>query len=435
MQTVVVVGTQWGDEAKGKVTDVLAARADVVVRYMGGPNAGHTVWVGDAQFKLHLIPSGILYPNKRCVIGSGVALDPEILVAELDYLHQRGVSTERLAIADNAHLIMPYHVVLDHLEEERKGPARIGTTRRGVGPAYMDKLARVGIRVGDLLERATFEEKLHAALRDKNTLIQRIYEAEPLDEAAIRDRYLELAERIRPYVTDTSVLVNRAIDAGQRVLFEGAQGTFLDIDHGTYPYVTASHPVAAGACIGAGVGPTRIDYVIGVTKAYTTRVGEGPFPTELTDDTGERIRVRGHEYGTTTGRPRRVGWLDLVMIRYAVRISGIGGLAVTHLDTLGGLERVRVCTAYRRGAEEVLEFPHSLKVLAECEPVYEEFEGWPAELRGIRTLGDLPAPARRYLDRVAELAGVPVDLVSIGRERAQTVLVRDPFARAAAVPV
>ncbi len=432
MSAVVVVGAQWGDEGKGKITDFLAGDAEMVVRYQGGPNAGHTVWVNDQQYKLHLVPSGILYPGKACVIGNGVVVDPEVLVAELDYLAARGVDTGSLAISDSAHVIMPYHRVLDGLEEERRGEGRIGTTRRGVGPAYMDKLARIGIRVADLLDPPTFSAKLEQNLREKNTLLERVYGVEGFEKEAIFQRYLALAERFKDRVTDTSVVVNEALDAGRHVLFEGAQGTLLDIDHGTYPFVTSSHPVAAGACLGAGVGPTRIDTVIGVAKAYTTRVGEGPFPTELTGDVGHWIRERGHEYGTATGRPRRVGWLDTVILRYAARVSGLAALAITRLDTLGGLDRVRVAVEYRYDGRTLRHFPHSLKVLAGCEPVYEDLDGWDEDITGLGDLASLPPAARRYLERIEALTGLEVAIVSIGRERAQTIARSNPSQRISA---
>lgn len=430
MPAVVVVGAQWGDEGKGKIVDYLAEQADTVVRYQGGNNAGHTVVVGDTEYKLHLIPSGILYPGSTCVIGHGVVLDPAVLVRELDYLAARGIDTSSLVISPGAHLIMPYHIRLDEMDEDRKGKHKIGTTRRGIGPAYMDKFARVGIRLVDLLDREEFLDRLERNLAEKNPLLERVYGVRGFTVEEIAGPYLQHAERIRPHVAETSGIINRAIDEGKNVLFEGAQGTLLDIDFGTYPYVTSSHPIAGGACIGAGVGPTRIDEVIGVVKAYTSRVGDGPFPTELLDDTGAWIRERGHEYGTTTGRPRRVGWLDLNMVRYAARVSGLTGLAITRVDTLGGLEKVRVCTGYRYRGEIITDFPYSLKMLAECEPVYEELPGWDADLKGITRFEDLPPNARNYLDLIQDLTGVPLAIVSIGRERVQTIFLRSVFATA-----
>jgi len=425
LPATVIVGAQWGDEGKGKITDYLAEKADMVVRYQGGNNAGHTVVVRGREYKLHLIPSGIFYPDKVCVIGNGVVLDLEVLDRELDYLKEQGVGVLNLKVSDRAHLLLPYHRRLDEVDEERKGKNRIGTTRRGIGPAYADKAARIGLRVCDLADAAKFREKLAVALEEKNRLLERVYGQPGFTVSEIADEALRVFERIRPFVTDTSLVINQAIDSGQRVLFEGAQGTLLDIDLGTYPYVTSSHPIAGGACIGAGVGPTKIDRVVGVMKAYTTRVGDGPFPTELIDETGEWIRRRGSEYGTTTGRPRRCGWLDLVIVRYAVRTSGIGLLAVTRLDTLGGLDEVKVCTAYRRGHETVNEFPASLDDLAECRPVYETIEGWPADLDRLTSFEQLPQTARRYLSLIEDQTRTKIGLVSIGRERTQTLTLRE----------
>jgi adenylosuccinate synthase len=427
MPAVVVIGTQWGDEGKGKITDYLAHQADVVVRYQGGPNAGHTVVVGDREYKLHLVPSGIFGAGKLCLIGNGVVIDPVLLVKELDYLEARGVDPSGLRISPCAHLIMPYHVLQDRLDEDRKGDRKLGTTGRGVGPAYMDKFARTGLRVMDLLEPESLVLVLEALVEHKNQLFDRVYDAGGFSAREIASSYLECAERIRPYVADTSRLVNEALDREANVLFEGAQGTLLDIDHGTYPFVTSSYPTAGGACIGAGVGPTRISKVIGVVKAYTSRVGDGPFPTELEDETGEAIRTQGHEFGTTTGRPRRVGWLDTVILRYAVRVNGLDGLAVTRVDTLGGLERLRICTAYRYRGELLTDFPYSLKVLAECEPVYEELPGWEEAFPPAAAFEMLPAACRSYLRRVEELCGCPVVMVSVGRERSQTLSLQRVF--------
>ncbi len=427
MPAVVVVGAQWGDEGKGKIVDFLAERADLVVRYQGGNNAGHTVVVDDREYKLHLVPSGVFYPAKLCVIANGVVLDPEVLVHELDYLAGQGVTRPNLRISPGAHVIMPYHIKLDGIDEDRKGKHKIGTTRRGIGPAYMDKFARVGIRVEDLLERQVFLEKLERNLAQKNPLLEKVYGVQGYTADEIAGPYLEHAERIRPYVQETSEIVNGALDNGKNVLFEGAQGTLLDIDFGTYPYVTSSHPVAGGACVGAGVGPTRINQVIGVVKAYTSRVGDGPFPTELLDETGNWIRERGHEYGTTTGRPRRIGWLDTVIVRYAARTSGLTGLAVTRLDTLGGLPTVKLCVGYRLGGRVTQEFPASLRALAEAEPVYEELEGWPADLGKLQAYEDLPPSMRRYLGRLQELTGVAVAITGVGRERVQTLQLKPVF--------
>ena len=421
MATVAVVGAQWGDEGKGKIVDYAAERADLVVRYQGGNNAGHTVVVGDREYKLHLIPSGVFYPGKICVIGNGVVLDPAVLAHELDYVAEQGVTRPQLRISPAAHVIMPYHIRLDEVDEDRKGKNRIGTTRRGIGPCYMDKFARVGIRVDDLLDRERFLELLDRNLAEKNPLLEKVYGVGGFTAQEIAEPYLAYAERIRPFVADTVAIINDAIDAGKNVLFEGAQGTLLDIDFGTYPYVTSSHPIAGGACVGAGVGPARIGTVIGVVKAYTSRVGDGPFPTEQLNDTGDWIRERGHEYGTTTGRPRRVGWLDTVIVRYAARLSGLTGLAVTRLDTLGGLETVKICTGYRLGDRVTRDFPQSIKTLAQCEPVYEEMPGWQEDLSRLTRYDDLPTTAKAYLQRVRELTGVDLALVSIGRNRTQTV--------------
>ncbi|WP_019120865.1 adenylosuccinate synthase [Brevibacillus massiliensis] len=424
MSTVVVVGSQWGDEGKGKITDYLAETAEVVARYQGGNNAGHTIIFNGNKYKLHLIPSGIFYKDKVCVIGNGMVIDPKALVTELEYLHGFGFSTKQLKISNRAHLIMPYHIKLDSVEEESKGANKIGTTRKGIGPAYMDKAARIGIRVADLLDRDEFERKLSRNLAEKNRLFEKLYETSGFDLQEVLEEYLGYAEIIRPYVADTSVVLNDAIDKGNRVLFEGAQGVMLDIDQGTYPYVTSSNPIAGGVTIGSGVGPTKIHQVIGVAKAYTTRVGDGPFPTELQDAIGDHIREVGFEYGTTTGRPRRVGWFDSVVVRHARRVSGITGLAVTKLDTLTGIDTLRICTAYKYNGEVIEEFPANLNVLANCEPVYEELPGWKEDITGIRNINDLPENARHYVERITQLTGVPLSIFSVGPDREQTVVVR-----------
>jgi len=421
MSTVVVVGTQWGDEGKGKITDFLAEGADVVARYQGGNNAGHTILIGGKKYKLTMIPSGIFNHNKICVIGNGTVLNPKALVEEIDYIHENGFSTDNLKISDRAHVIMPYHLVLDGLEEERKGDGKIGTTRKGIGPCYMDKMARAGIRIVDLMDADEFTAKARRLVEEKNRIIRNVYGGEPLDADEIIREYLGYAERLRPYVTDTSVVLNDAIDAGKNVLFEGAQGVMLDIDQGTYPFVTSSNPTAGGVCIGSGVGPSKIDQVIGVAKAYTTRVGDGPFPTELHDEIGSLIREKGHEYGTVTGRPRRVGWFDSVVVRHARRVSGITGLSLNSLDVLTGLETVKICTAYTHRGERIEHYPSSLRVLSECEAVYEELPGWNEDISGAKSLDDLPAAARRYVERVSELTGIPIAIFSVGRNRDQTV--------------
>lgn len=428
MSTVVVVGTQWGDEGKGKITDFLAENAEVVARYQGGNNAGHTILIEDKKYKLHLIPSGIFYSDKTCVIGNGMVINPAALIEEIKYIHDNGFSTENLKISDRAHVIMPYHLVLDGLEEESKGENKIGTTRKGIGPAYMDKAARNGIRIADLMSAGEFEAKVRRLVAEKNVLIQQVYKSQPLDVEPIIAEYLEYAEFIRPYVTDTSVVLNDSIDQGKRVLFEGAQGVMLDIDQGTYPFVTSSNPTAGGVCIGSGVGPTKINQVIGVAKAYTTRVGDGPFPTELHDETGNWIREKGNEYGTTTGRPRRVGWFDSVVVRHARRVSGITGLSLNSLDVLSGLETVKICTGYMYKGQLIEHYPASLSMLAECEAVYEEMPGWNEDITGCRTLNDLPAATRNYVERVSQLTGIPIAIFSVGRNREQTNLVRPIYA-------
>lgn len=428
MSAVVLIGAQWGDEGKGKITDFLAQKADVVVRYQGGNNAGHTVVVEGKEFKLHLIPSGILYPGTICVIGNGVVIDPEVLLKELAYLKAEGIETSNLRISDRAHIIMPYHCKLDEVEEERKGPNKIGTTKRGIGPAYMDKYARVGIRVSDLLDKEAFGEKLARNLKEKNNLLEKVYGAEGFDFDELSEKYLAYAEQMRPFIADTSLIINTAVKEGKKVLFEGAQGTLLDIDHGTYPFVTSSHPISGGACVGAGIGPTRISNVIGVAKAYTTRVGEGPFPTELADEVGEAIRTAGHEFGTTTGRPRRCGWLDIVVLRYAERMSGIDAFAVTKLDVLDDVDTIKICTDYEYRGEKLTEFPAELKVLAECKPNYIEMPGWKQDITGVRNYEDLPENAKAFLAKVEEITGVKIAIVAVGPGREQTIVRSEIFA-------
>ncbi len=420
MSTVVVVGTQWGDEGKGKITDFLAESADVVARYQGGNNAGHTILIDGKKFKLSLIPSGVFYKEKTCVIGNGMVINPEALIQEINYIHENGFDTKNLVISDRAHVIMPYHMLLDALEEDRKGPNKIGTTRKGIGPAYMDKAARNGIRIADLMDAEEFELRLRHLMEEKNQVITQVYGAEALDVEEILTKYLEYAEVLRSYVTDTSVVLNEAIDADSRVLFEGAQGVMLDIDQGTYPFVTSSNPSAGGVCIGSGVGPSKIQQVIGVAKSYTTRVGDGPFPTELNDSIGDYIRETGHEYGTVTGRARRVGWFDSVVVRHARRVSGITGLSLNSLDVLSGLETVKICTGYKYRGEVITHYPASLKMLAECEAVYEELPGWSEDITSAKTLEDLPANTRKYVERVSELTGIPISIFSVGRNREQT---------------
>ncbi|MEC1791162.1 adenylosuccinate synthase [Bacillus vallismortis] len=427
MSSVVVVGTQWGDEGKGKITDFLSENAEVIARYQGGNNAGHTIKFDGVTYKLHLIPSGIFYKDKTCVIGNGMVVDPKALVTELAYLHERNVSTDNLRISNRAHVILPYHLKLDEVEEERKGANKIGTTKKGIGPAYMDKAARIGIRIADLLDRDAFAEKLERNLEEKNRLLEKMYETEGFKIEEILDEYYEYGQQIKKYVCDTSVVLNDALDDGRRVLFEGAQGVMLDIDQGTYPFVTSSNPVAGGVTIGSGVGPTKIQHVVGVSKAYTTRVGDGPFPTELKDEIGDQIREVGREYGTTTGRPRRVGWFDSVVVRHARRVSGITDLSLNSIDVLTGIETLKICVAYRYKGEVIEEFPASLKALAECEPVYEEMPGWTDDITGAKSLSELPENARHYLERVSQLTGIPLSIFSVGPDRAQTNVLRSVY--------
>ncbi|GLY08816.1 adenylosuccinate synthase [Bacillus badius] len=429
MSSVVVVGTQWGDEGKGKITDFLSENAEVVARYQGGNNAGHTIKFNNVTYKLHLIPSGIFYSDKICVIGNGMVVDPKALIQELKYLHEHNVSTDNLRISNRAHVILPYHLKIDEVEEERKGANKIGTTKKGIGPAYMDKAARIGIRMADLLDRKAFEEKLTRNLEEKNRLLERFYETEGFKIEDILDEYYEYGQQIKHYVCDTSVVLNDALDEGRRVLFEGAQGVMLDIDQGTYPFVTSSNPVAGGVTIGSGVGPTKINHVVGVSKAYTTRVGDGPFPTELTNEIGDQIREVGREYGTTTGRPRRVGWFDSVVVRHARRVSGLTDLSLNSIDVLTGIETLKICTAYRYKGEIIEEFPANLNILAECEPVYEELPGWTEDITGCKTLSELPENARHYLERVSQLTGIPLSIFSVGPDRSQTNVVRSVWAQ------
>lgn len=427
MSAVVIIGSQWGDEGKGKITDFLAEKADMVIRYQGGNNAGHTVVVDNKEYKLHLIPSGILYPGTACIIGNGVVIDPKVLVSELDYLESQGVSTDNLKISLRAHIIMPYHIRLDELDEDRKGANKIGTTRRGIGPAYMDKAARVGIRMVDLLDEEEFSERLKRNLEEKNRLFNKVYEVEGFDFQEVFNEYCGYLQRLEKYITDTSVIIHEYLSQKKNVLFEGAQGTLLDLDHGTYPYVTSSHPVAGAACIGAGVGPSEINKTIGIVKAYTTRVGEGPFPTELLGDEGELIRTRGHEFGTTTGRPRRCGWLDLVILRYAARVNGLNKLAITKLDVLDQMEKLKICTAYRYQGKILNDFPASLKVLAQCEPVYEEFDGWMTSTVNVRKYEDLPEKARTYIEFLCGQIKVEPAIIAVGPKREETIILDGIF--------
>lgn len=422
MSTLAIVGAQWGDEGKGKITDFLAARANIVVRYQGGANAGHTVAFNGATFRLHLVPSGIFYPGTICLIGNGVVVDPEQLLTEIGELESRGVDTRSFFISDRAQVIMPYHKEQDRLEEELRGERRIGTTGRGIGPCYADKVARYGVRMLDLLDRAVLSEALDRVLPIKNSWLRQVFHHSGFEKEALLKQYLEYGERLRGRIVDTVTLVNEAAEAGKRILFEGAQGTLLDIDHGTYPFVTSSSPTAGGVCVGAGLGPTRLKKVLGVAKAYTTRVGEGPFPSEEHGPLGEHLRTRGQEFGTTTGRPRRCGWFDAVVGRFAVRVNGITGLAITKLDVLDGLEKVKICVGYRYGGQTRRTLPTDLRLLAESEPLYEELPGWESTA-GARSYSELPAAARRYLEAISEMCGAPLALVSVGYDREATIVV------------
>ncbi|MBU6250077.1 MAG: adenylosuccinate synthase [Cyanobacteria bacterium REEB417] len=427
LANVVVIGAQWGDEGKGKITDLLSRSADVVVRYQGGVNAGHTIVVDGQVLKLHLIPSGILYSDTICLIGSGTVVDPKVMLGELDMLLELGIDVGGLQLASTAHVTMPYHRLLDQAMEQRRGERRIGTTGRGIGPTYADKSERNGIRVIDLLDRDRLRDRLEGPLAQKNELLQVIYGIEPLDPEAVIAEYAAYGERLAPHVVDCTRAIHQAARARKNILFEGAQGTLLDLDHGTYPYVTSSNPVSGGACIGAGVGPTLIDRVIGVAKAYTTRVGEGPFPTELEGSLNDHLCDRGHEFGTTTGRRRRCGWFDGVIGRYAVEVNGLDCLAITKLDVLDELDEIQVCVAYELSGERIEHFPSSSEDFARCKPVYRTLPGWQSSTADCRSLDDLPPAAMAYLRFLAELMEVPIAIVSLGASRDQTIVVEDPI--------
>ncbi|MDX2239543.1 MAG: adenylosuccinate synthase [Leptolyngbyaceae cyanobacterium bins.302] len=427
MANVIVIGAQWGDEGKGKITDLLSKSADVVVRYQGGVNAGHTVVVKDKTFKLHLIPSGILYPDTECIIGCGTVIDPKVLIGELDQLEALGISTRNLLISETAHITMPYHRIIDQASEERRGEHKIGTTGRGIGPTYADKSERTGIRMIDLMDPDSLRKRLRWTVDYKNVLLEKLYNLPPLDPQDVIDEYLVYADRLRNHVVDSSLRIYDAIQRKRNILFEGAQGTLLDLDHGTYPYVTSSNPVAGGACVGTGVGPTVIDRVIGVAKAYTTRVGEGPFPTELDGEMGELLCDRGAEFGTTTGRRRRCGWFDAVIGRYAVRINGLDCLAVTKLDVLDEMDEISICVAYEVDGERCNDFPSNARKFARCRPIYKTVPGWKQSTADCRTLDDLPKQALDYLKLLAELMEVPIAIVSLGASRDQTIIVEDPI--------
>lgn len=421
MPSKVVMGAQWGDEGKGKIIDILAGQSDVVVRSQGGNNAGHTVEANGEQYKLHLTPSGILYPNTLCIIGNGVVIDPKVLLEEIDMLTGRGISVDNLRIDARAHIILPYHIALDGLSEAARGKGDIGTTKRGIGPCYMDKAERSGIRMHEFVDEAIFRKRFKSNLETKNAIIEKVYGGEPVSYEAYVDEYVAYAKRLAPFMADCTVLLYDALKAGKNVLFEGAQATLLDLDLGTYPYVTSSHPVSGGVCIGSGVGPTMIDECIGVVKAYTTRVGKGPFPTELEDETGDLIRNRGGEFGTTTGRPRRTGWFDAVIARFAVRTSSLKSLAVNKIDTLAGLEKVKLCTGYEIDGQLTREFPYSLDLLERCVPVYEEMDGW-GDCTGVTSFNELPENAKKYIARIEELCDVQVSMVGVGPNRSQNLM-------------
>jgi adenylosuccinate synthase len=429
MANVIIVGAQWGDEGKGKVVDIYTEYAQKVVRFQGGNNAGHTLVVGDEKTVLHLIPSGILHEGKRCIIGNGVVLDPKVFLEEVEGLRKKGYLKKegQLMIDGAVHIIMPYHVKIDIAREQKSGAKKIGTTGRGIGPTYEDKVGRRGIRFSDLLKPETFKRKLHEVLPEKNFYLEKFLGEQPLSEEAILEEYLGYAEQLRGYLGRASTTLDKAIKAGENILFEGAQGSLLDVDHGTYPYVTSSSTIAAGACIGTGIGPHLIDEVVGISKAYVTRVGEGPFPTELNGETGDQLRAAGSEFGATTGRPRRCGWLDIVALREAVRTNGLTGIALTKMDVLSEFETVKVCTAYRYRDELLEEFPADFDVLKECTPVYEEIPGWQKDICDLENYTELPQQVQDYVDKIEGWTGCPVVLVSIGPRRSQTLFRSNPF--------
>ena len=423
MGTIVVVGAQWGDEGKGKVTDILAEKADMVVRFQGGNNAGHTIVIGEETYKLHLIPSGILNPGKVCVLGGGMVVDPKVLLEEMKGLEDRGIDTSSIVISDRAHVIMPYHRRLDGLEEEKR-TKKIGTTKRGIGPCYFDKVSRIGIRMGEIIREREFSQKLENALQVKNELFEKVYGVKAMDFKEIFDEYREYANLLQEKVADASLLINQAVQENKDILFEGAQGAMLDIDYGTYPYVTSSNTLSGTVCLGAGLGPTRIEKVVGIIKAYTTRVGEGPFPTELHGEQAHAIREAGGEYGTTTGRPRRTGWLDTVVLRQAHRLNGLTQGVITKLDVLSGISPLKICTGYRVEGQVIEEWPVSQEVLDQAEPVYEEMEGWSQDVSKIDSYEDFPPQARDYVNRISELTGIEISLVSVGPRRDQTKIIK-----------
>lgn len=422
MPTKVVIGAQWGDEGKGKIIDILSSESDVVVRSSGGNNAGHTVEANGEQYKLHLIPSGILNPATLCLVGCGVVVDPKVILEEIDMLTSRGVDVSNLKIDARAHMIMPYHIELDSLSEASRGKGDIGTTKRGIGPCYMDKAERCGIRMHEFVDEAVFRERFKANLEKKNLIIEKVYGGQSLKYEDYIDEYVTYAKRLAPYMADCTILLYSAIKENKKVLFEGAQGTLLDLDLGTYPFVTSSHPISGGVCIGSGIGPTLIDECIGVVKSYTTRVGKGPFPTELFDETGDKIRNRGNEFGTTTGRPRRCGWFDAVIVRFAVRTSGLNSIALNKVDTLSGFDKLKICTGYELDGKIITDFPYSLDLLAKCTPVYEELDGWTEDISQCTSFDELPENAKKYISRVEELCETRVSMVGVGPNRTQNLV-------------
>ncbi|SCY61900.1 adenylosuccinate synthase [Alkaliphilus peptidifermentans] len=422
MPSVVIIGAQWGDEGKGKIIDYLANKADVVVRAQGGNNAGHTVIVDDKKYAFHLMPSGVLNMETLNIIGNGVVFDPEGFMKEVDTLTKQGISIENVKIDERVHVIFPYHKKIDALEELARGEEEIGTTKKGIGPCYMDKIERSGIRIGEMLDKDLFKERLFKQVERKNRVIERIYNDEGFNREEIYDSYCQLADKLRPHVTDTTILLHEALVAGKKVLFEGAQGTLLDIDLGTYPYVTSSHPTSGGFCVGAGVGPNMLNEIIGVVKSYTTRVGRGPFPTELDNEVGESIRVKGNEFGTTTGRARRCGWFDGVMVRYTSRINGLTSISLMLLDVLSGFEKIKMCVGYRYKGEVIHNFPASLKVLADCTPIYKELEGWNEDITNVTKYEDLPQNTKKYIEEIEKYINIPVKIISVGPKRSQTII-------------
>jgi len=424
---IAIVGGQWGDEGKGKVIDLLAEKARVVARFSGGDNAGHTVINPYGEFRLHLVPSGIFYPQVTCIISNGVAINPAVLLKEIDDLHNHGVDTSRLFISARAHLVMPYHTLLDGLEEERRNKGALGTTHRGIGPAFADKVARLGIRAGDLLDRDIFWGRLSAALEFKNIILTKVYQVSPLSAEEIYGQYCHYGEQLAPFIRETSSIIREAATKGELVLLEGAQGALLDTDFGTYPYVTSSSPLAGASCIGTGLGPREIDRVVGIFKAYNTRVGAGPMPTELKDEIGDLIREKAREYGATTGRPRRCGWFDAVAGRFSVQINGLSDIALTHLDIYDGFSSIKICTAYKFNDEVLTSFPSDIAILEKCQPIYEELDGWQESISGIRNFEKLPTGARNYMSRLEDLLSCPISLVSLGPNRRQIILIKDFF--------